>query len=197
MRRVAVLLCAAAAGCASAAGEPPMMPDSEDGSKVAASTEPDRAGSRSDRIAATCSLPGFRAEALDRLNRHRAAGATCGSRGVFAPVPALSWDDRLARAAARHSHDMASAGFFSHTGSDGSDAGRRVEAAGYSWRAYGENISAGQTGVAAAIDGWMKSPEHCANIMSPRFTQAGLACVPAPASAEYPTYWTLDLGAPM
>jgi uncharacterized protein YkwD len=142
-------------------------------------------------------LPDFRAEALDRLNRHRAAGATCGPKGAFAAVSPLSWDDRLARAATRHSQDMVRARFFSHTGSDGSNAGQRVDAEGYSWRAYGENISAGQPSVAAVIDGWMKSPEHCANIMSPRFTQAGLACTPGGPSGEFPTYWTLDLAAPM
>jgi uncharacterized protein YkwD len=92
---------------------------------------------------------------------------------------------------------MAQARLFSHTGSDASDAGQRIDATGYSWRAYGENISAGQRSVAAVIDGWMKSPEHCANIMSPRFTQAGLACAPGSPSDEFPTYWTLDLAAPM
>jgi uncharacterized protein YkwD len=145
---------------------------------------------------ATCGIAQFAERALEEINERRARGATCGIKGAFPPAPALSWDARLAAAAARHSRDMVSARMFSHTGSDGSESGQRITQAGYAWRAYGENISAGQTTLAAVIDGWMASPEHCANLMSPRFTQAGMTCERAPASHEFPTYWTLNLAAP-
>ena len=109
------------------------------------------------------------------MNRYRAAGASCGSEGSFAPAAALRWQDSIAQAALKHSDDMQSGNFFSHTGSDGSSAGQRMSAAGYSWRAWGENIAAGQSSVSSVVAGWMNSPGHCANLMNPGFTDIGVA----------------------
>jgi uncharacterized protein YkwD len=78
-----------------------------------------------------CGLSNFQAELMQRINAYRARGATCGSYGSFAPTSALTWNDPLQSAAARHSSDMASHNFFSHTGSDGSNAGTRITQAGY------------------------------------------------------------------
>jgi len=65
--------------------------------------------------------------------------------------------------------------FFSHTGSDGLSPSQRVTNAGYSWRTTGENIAAGITSADEVIDGWLPSPEHCANIMNDRYTEVGAA----------------------
>jgi uncharacterized protein YkwD len=143
---------------------------------------------------ATCNLPNFQAELLQRVNAVRAAGASCGARGSFAPVAALQWQAALTTAALRHSQDMATNDFFSHTGSSGSSAGQRLTAAGYAWRTYGENIAAGYGTVQAVMDGWMSSEGHCANVMNASFREIGVACVPG-GSSRYPTYWTMDLGA--
>ena len=58
------------------------------------------------------------------------------SRGI-AP---LVMDDRLLAAAQGHALDMATHDFVSHTGSDGSSAGERIAAAGYS-DGWGENVA--------------------------------------------------------
>lgn len=142
-----------------------------------------------------CGLGNFQAELVQRINAYRARGASCGGYGSFAPTTALSWNDKLQGAAARHSSDMASRNFFSHTGSDGSNAGTRITQAGYAWRTWGENIAAGYGTVQAAVDGWMASPGHCANLMKPAFRHMGVACVSNSAST-YRMYWTLDLAAP-
>ena len=131
---------------------------------------------------------------LTLVNRYRAAGASCGSEGNFAPAAALRWQDNITQAALRHSDDMQSGNFFSHTGSDGSSAGQRMTAAGYSWRAWGENIAAGQSSVSSVVTGWMNSPGHCANLMNPGFTDIGVACVKGGSGNTYGTYWTMDLG---
>lgn len=131
---------------------------------------------------------------LELANRYRAAGATCGSQGSFAPAPALRWQASLAQAALKHSDDMQSGNFFSHTGSDGSSAGQRLTAAGYGWRSWGENIAAGQSSVASVMAGWMDSPGHCANLMNAGFRDIGLACVKGGAGNSYGSYWTMTLG---
>jgi len=147
-------------------------------------------------VASTCNLPDFAASALARINQHRAAGANCGSRGSFAPVSALAWSGKLTQAADAHSLDMATQNYFSHTSADGRTVGNRIDATGYSWNTYGENIAAGYPTVNAVIDGWMASDGHCANIMGANFTEVGLACVPGTSSSSYNNYWTMDLARP-
>lgn len=144
----------------------------------------------------TCGLPDFAASAMARINRYRAAGASCGAQGRFAPTAALGWHDALDQAASGHTVDMAARNYFSHTGQDGSTAAQRVDAAGYAWRTVGENIAAGQATVEAVVDGWMASDGHCANLMNPAFVHMGLACANGSGSTTYSRYWTLDLAAP-
>jgi len=143
---------------------------------------------------ATCGLPDFRAVALARINRARAAGADCHGAGRFGPARPLVWNDRLAVAASLHSRDMSGHDFFSHTGSDGRTVSQRATALGYPWASIGENIEAGHSSVDEAVAGWMDSDAHCSNIMAPGFTEMALACVKGGAGNAYTSYWTLDLG---
>ena len=140
--------------------------------------------------------PAFAQEALDRINQFRASKRSCGRRGSFAPARALTWNGWLAQAADAHSRDMAQRNYFSHDSRDGRNLKDRVEAAGYAWRALGENIAAGAPTVPVVMAGWQRSDEHCANLMNPEFTEVGLACMPSPAGAAYKTYWTMDFGRP-
>jgi uncharacterized protein YkwD len=146
--------------------------------------------------AATCGLPNFTASLLARVNQARAAGANCGSEGVFAATGPVTWNNVLTQAATGHSQDMATNNYFSHTSLDGRTLSQRVDATGYHWSMLGENIAAGQIGVDAVVNAWMGSPGHCANIMRPELTEMGVACVPGTASDTYATYWTMDLGRP-
>jgi uncharacterized protein YkwD len=142
----------------------------------------------------TCNLPDFATSVLARVNQHRAAGANCGTRGEFVPAPALAWNLPLTEAADAHSRDMVANNFFSHTGANGSNAGQRITAAGYSWSTYGENIAAGQSSINQVVDGWMASAGHCANIMNAAFADIGVVCVAGNATTTYSSYWTMDLG---
>jgi uncharacterized protein YkwD len=144
----------------------------------------------------TCGLANFEADLLQRVNAARAAGAQCGAHGAFAAAGPLQWHGVLVAAAARHSQDMASHNFFSHTGSDNSSPAQRVTDAGYGWHLAAENIAAGYRTVQEVMDGWMTSEGHCANIMNPELRDFGVACVPGGASNTYSTYWTMDLAAP-
>ncbi|MGC5021074.1 CAP domain-containing protein [Micromonospora sp. DT47] len=104
---------------------------------------------------------------------------------------ALKIDDKLMLAAQRHSQDQADHQDMTHTGSDGSDAGERLDRVGYSWRTYGENVAWNQKTPAAVMDAWMNSPDHRDNILNCAFTQIGVGV----ATSNGP-YWTQDFAAP-
>jgi uncharacterized protein YkwD len=89
----------------------------------------------------------------------------------------LVWDDELCRMARAHSEEMAQRNFFSHEGPDG-DMADRARALGIrGWRALGENIAYNQgfdDPAAFAVERWMGSAKHRANILSGMFTRSGL-----------------------
>jgi uncharacterized protein YkwD len=143
----------------------------------------------------TCGLANFEADALRLVNQQRAAGASCGARGSFAPVAALTINARLGVAAYGHSRDMADNNYFSHDSRDGRSMVDRINATGYVWSTVGENIAAGYGSVQSVVSGWMASDGHCANVMNPRFTEFAMACARNDAS-QYRTYWTQNLGRP-
>jgi len=111
---------------------------------------------------------------LTLTNTARATPRRCGSR-KFGVAPPLLANARLARAAQAHSNDMAAHDYLEHRGRDGSTASQRLTRAGYGLRDVGENIAAGQATPDDVMQDWLKSPEHCTNIMEPSFTEMGTA----------------------
>jgi uncharacterized protein YkwD len=126
-----------------------------------------------------------RSRVLKLVNAVRAKGCNCGG-AWYGPVPAVTWNDRLEKAAQKHSNDMNRRRRMDHRGSDGSDAGLRLKRAGYSWRAYGENIAAGQRSEDQVIVSWLGSAGHCRNIMNPSYREM--------AVARTGNYWTQVFG---
>jgi uncharacterized protein YkwD len=122
---------------------------------------------------------------LQLINDARANGVTCEGT-YYPPVPEITWNDALETAAQQHCNDMLQHRYFSHTGSDGSDAGSRMEQAGYRWKFFGENIGMGYKNEQEVVDGWLHSPGHCKNIMDKNFKEMGIA--------RAGNYWTQDLG---
>ena len=138
---------------------------------------------------------GIQAEVLQRVNAFRASGAVCG--GVAYPAAgALGWNTKLLQAAKGHATDMATNNYFAHTGQDGRTPDQRVLAAGYSYSRMGENIAAGQTSVESAMAGWIASPSHCQNMMTPDFRDIAVACARNDA-ARYHLYWVMEMGRPL
>jgi uncharacterized protein YkwD len=137
-------------------------------------------------------------QVLQATNERRAAGANCGSEGNFGPAAPLAMQSQLRAAARRHSWHMGEEGYFAHEspgGPCGNTPWDRIETAGYTgWTALGENIAAGYPAVQQVMDGWMGSDGHCANIMSPSFTEIGIGYASVPGS-PYTVYWTQDFGA--
>jgi uncharacterized protein YkwD len=105
-------------------------------------------------------------------------------------LPALTADTVLARAARLHAEDMAEHGFVSHQGSDGSDPSQRLDRVGYSWTWVGENVAAGQESVDEVVAGWLRSPDHLANVASADAVSAGLAMARS-SEGEFGTYWVM------
>ncbi|UXI03919.1 CAP domain-containing protein [Photobacterium sp. TY1-4] len=130
----------------------------------------------------------FAEQMLAAVNAARAEARDCGGQ-MMPAVPALTWDYSLEQAAFVHSSNMANYNFFSHTGLNGDSPSDRVTDQGYSWSATGENIAAGQKSIAEVMDGWLKSPGHCKNIMGANYTQMGASSV-TNSSAQYGIYWT-------
>ncbi len=131
---------------------------------------------------------------LNAINAVRAVGRNCGST-AYPAAPALKWNANLGTAALLHSQDMANQNYFAHTGKNGSQPWDRMTAAGYVWRAAAENIAAGQPDLLSVMDGWVKSPGHCANLMSAAYTEIGMAKA-TNSSSDYRIYWTQNFGAP-
>ncbi|MDY6946254.1 MAG: CAP domain-containing protein [Pseudomonadota bacterium] len=131
---------------------------------------------------------------LALVNTARGTTRKCG-RTEFQPAAPLALSAGLNRAALMHSQDMANQKFFEHVGSDGSKVGVRVTRAGYTWRAVGENIAIGAQTPEAVVQGWLDSPGHCANMMSPGFAEMGIAFV-VDRKSEAGIYWTQVLATP-
>jgi uncharacterized protein YkwD len=107
----------------------------------------------------------------------------------------MAWNTALATASQGHSDDMAAQNYFSHTSQDGRQFGQRAANAGYVGGALAENIAAGQATLQGVLDSWLGSPDHCANLMNPRYRDVALACAQRTGS-DFGSYWTLMAGAP-
>ena len=131
-------------------------------------------------LAAPFSPPGaaqagsVQARVLALVNEARAKPRRCGNESFAAARP-VRLNAALQGVALDHASDMARHSYFSHTGRDGSHVADRASRAGYPWRTIGENIAAGQMNAEVAVQGWLKSPGHCANLMSPVYTEMGAA----------------------
>ncbi len=130
---------------------------------------------------------------LRLVNEARRRGATCGAQRFAAAAP-LAWNDQLAAAALGHARDMAEHEYFDHVDRRGRGVGQRAREIGYPWRAIGENIAAGQGSAQQVVAGWLASPGHCANILSPNFREMGTAYALNPQAAME-IYWTQVFGA--
>ncbi|MQS16140.1 CAP domain-containing protein [Streptomyces kaniharaensis] len=170
------------------AAAPPVNPPAAGRSTSAPNTNPPAAG----RPAAAAPPVGppvgggtaqqFAQQVLDLTNEQRAQNG-CGP---------LTGNVKLQAAAQGHSNDMAARDFFDHTNPDGDNPGQRIDATGYQGRGLGENIARGQADPATVVDGWMRSPEHRANILNCAFTELGVGVHLGPGGP----WWTQDFGTP-
>lgn len=89
----------------------------------------------------------------------------------------LRLDPRLSAAADGRIQDMEERGYWSHASPDGDGPFLRLRDHGYAHSAAGENLAAGFETAGVLVSGWMESEGHRRNILSPEFSDAGIAII--------------------
>ena len=106
-------------------------------------------------------------------------------------LPALAWDADICRMARIHSENMSREGYFSHTSPDGQRLRDRIRVVGIvQFRVVAENIAYNQgyeDPGAFAVERWMLSPKHRANILSPEFQAMAIGSFVAADGSVYLT----------
>jgi uncharacterized protein YkwD len=128
-------------------------------------------------------------------------------------LSALAWDKALARIAAGHSRDMAKRKYLAHDSPEGQGFPQRYRRAGYTCRIrIGRTIYGGAENIALnhlynsvevvngaahydwnsseqiagrALAGWMKSPAHRENILTPQWKREGIGVEISPDDMVY------------
>lgn len=107
----------------------------------------------------------------------------------------LTVDDRLTKAAGDFACTLAGDGFFDHINPlTGEGPGDRAAAVGYDFFAVGENLAAGQPTAAEAVEGWLDSPRHRENMLSPEWKETGIS---VRRGGPYNVYWVQLFGKPV
>ena len=100
------------------------------------------------------------------------------------------WDPALCLLARSHSADMAQLGYFSHATPDGQRLKERARAAGIRYQVIAENIAYNMgydDPGAFAVERWMTSPGHRANILYAGFTSMAVGTFVAPDGSVFLT----------
>ena len=140
-------------------------------------------------LSADAAVPHPVADAIVAVNAYRVANRL---------VP-LALHPLLIAAAQAHAEDMARHLFLAHHGSDGSMMPDRVHRTGYRFTLAAENLAAGQPTARAAVDSWIGSPPHRANLLEQWVREAGVGFARAgrpEGSALFDEYWVLVVAAP-
>jgi uncharacterized protein YkwD len=118
-------------------------------------------------------------------------------------LPALRENKRLRKAALGHSKDMVRDSFFEHTTPEGVTMVDRILKAKYvredeGW-ILGENLAWGTGSLGTprgAVEAWMDSPGHRANLLKPGYREMGVGVVTGvPVSDAAGATYTVDFGA--
>jgi uncharacterized protein YkwD len=117
-------------------------------------------------------------------------------------LPALKGAAKLRRAAEAHSADMVASGYFSHTSKSGASMVDRILRSGYvggndGWM-LGENLEWGTGSLATprgAVDAWMRSPGHRANLLKRGYKHLGVGiALGVPTGGDAGATYTVDFG---
>jgi uncharacterized protein YkwD len=124
--------------------------------------------------------------------RRPAASLTSLEQGVFADINAFRTQHKLAplrlsvsltTAAREHSQQMAAQGYFAHESADGSAFWKRIQRVypASSWGSWsvGENLlwSSPDVDAQGALQMWLDSPEHRANLLTARWREIGVSAL--------------------
>ncbi len=139
--------------------------------------------------------PLFPSEPPTPLNMNIALADLNAYRRQFSLGPVIL-NDKLSAASKAHANDLARHGNISHSGSDGSGHGERVQRQGYEFSIAAENVATGQKSWETVFKAWQDSPGHNENLLRPDVTDFGIALVYEPKTM-YQTYWAMVVAAPL
>ena len=137
------------------------------------------------------------------LRRIRAAVVCLHNRiRVQHHLPLLRENRRLRTAALGHSRDMVTGGYFEHTTPEGTTTLDRILRSGYAGNGegwvLGENLAWGTGSIGtprSAIETWMRSPAHRANLLRKAYREIGVGVVlGVPGSDAAGATYTVDFG---
>lgn len=115
-------------------------------------------------------------ECFDLINEQRVANG----------LDELEWDYGIYYACQIRAMELAES--FSHTRPNATTCFTALKEADVSYRLAGENIAAGQTTAARAMNAWMNSTGHRANILKEDFGRSAIGCYFSPGSS-YRWFW--------
>jgi uncharacterized protein YkwD len=127
---------------------------------------------------------GLAAQVVTLVNRYRA------TKGLSQ----LATSPSLAASSSWKSLHMAGNGYFAHDDPAppvARSAFQRARDCGFNGNAWGENIAWGYPSAQAAVNGWLNSPGHRANIEGASYTQTGVGVA---SGANGSLYWTQSFG---
>ena len=124
---------------------------------------------------------------VDLTNFDRAAGGLGG----------LALNPVLQTAAEMKAADMAGKSYFAHTSPAGVTPWHWFKEAGYAFSYAGENLAVYFTDSADVERAWMNSPGHRANILSPHFTEIGIATAEGYYQGKPTTFVVQMFGTPV
>lgn len=108
-----------------------------------------------------------RENVLDAMNAYRA------ERGL----PPLHFDARLQKATDDRMRDMEELEYWAHESPDGRSPFSWLRAESYDFSFAGENLACGFETNEVLVQSWMESPGHRDNILSPLYTECGIAVI--------------------
>jgi uncharacterized protein YkwD len=136
-------------------------------------------------LARACSLPGgangLRNEVIAGINAQRSANG----------LAALSQNGNLQEAAQGLACDNAARGAVSHVSADGTRLQGRLRRAGYRFTAASENVYMGGGSAAGAVEWWMGSSGHRANILTQGIRDIGVGIA---TGGDGRVHWVVNMG---
>ena len=126
-------------------------------------------GSGSSGSSNTSTLTSDEKEVFDLINKQRTANG----------LEALKIDSEVQRVAKIKAQDMVNSGYFSHNSPTYGTPFQMLQSFKVSYRTAGENI-AGNSSNSGAVNAWMNSSGHKANILNSSFTHTGIGVVSSP-----------------
>lgn len=136
-------------------------------------------------------LPVAAAEQNHAADLARELELTNAARQAAGLAP-LVLSSQLSDAAQSYTQVLASGSCFDHSCGAVPNFADRIGQSGYAgWSAIAENIAAGYPTPDAVVAGWLASPGHRANILSPSYREIGIGVV---SGGAYGMYWTQEFG---